>query len=401
MRGPARAAAVLAALAALAGTVPPAGPEPARATVPEPGPGAVRVAWFNTALSRRRPGQLAAELEAGGSAQAAALAAILRHVRPDVLVLGEIDHDPGERAVRAFARLLAAGPDGIAYGHVFTAPVNTGQPSGLDLDGDGREGGPGDAWGYGRFPGQYGLAILSRLPLRFADARTFRLLRWAELPGAALPVRADGTPFPSAAAQAAMRLSSKAHWDVGLDWPGGRVVRLLVSHPTPPVFDDAHDLNGLRNRDEIRFWLLYLDGHAFRDDAGRAAPRADLPFVILGDLNADPEDGDGRRDSIRALLAHPLVQDPRPASPGGAVAAREGANRRHRGDPALDTADFDDLRGPGNLRIDYVLPSRHFRVTGAGVFWPAPDDPLHALVGTGRPLVSSDHRLVWVDLALD
>ena len=33
------------------------------------------------------------------------------------------------------------------------------------------------------------------------------------------------------------RLSSKSHWDVPLSI-GGRTVHFLVSHPTPPVFDD-------------------------------------------------------------------------------------------------------------------------------------------------------------------
>ncbi|HEU0222052.1 MAG TPA: endonuclease/exonuclease/phosphatase family protein [Paracoccaceae bacterium] len=375
---------------------------PALAQVPPPAEGSLRVASFNVALSRRGAGLLVRELEKGTSPQLAAIAEIIQIVRPDVLLVNELDHDFEQRALRAFAEALAVGRngrEGVRYGYLFTAPVNTGEPSGLDLDGDGSPLGPGDAFGFGRFPGQYGMALLSRLPIRLAEARSFRLLRWADFPGATLPMRADGTPFPSAEAQAVMRLSSKAHWDLALDWPGGQVVRLLASHPTPPVFDDAHDLNGLRNRDEILFWVRYLDGTAVRDDAGREAPRGPGPVIVLGDLNADPADGDGLHDGIAALLGHPALQDPAPKSPGALAAATEGANRTHRGDPALDTADFRDQDGPGNLRADYVLPSRAFEVTGAGVFWPAPGDPLYRLIGSGRP-VSSDHRLVWVDLRL-
>lgn len=383
----------LAALVLLAGT--------AAAEVPAPEPGSVRVATFNVALFRKGAGLALQDIGKDG-AQVAALAEIVQIVRPDVLVVNELDHDPEGRALAALAAAFAAGRggrEGVDYPHRFAGPVNTGEPSGLDLDGDGSRTGPNDAFGFGRFPGQYGMAVLSRLPLDPGGLRSFRLMRWADLPGAEQPRRADGTPFPSAEAAALMRLSSKAHWDLPVLFPGGRAVSLLLSHPTPPVFDEVHDLNGHRNRDEILFWVRYLDGAALTDDAGRTAPRAERPFVVAGDLNADPEDGDGRKEGIRALLAHPLLRDPAPGAPGGREQGTVGVNAAHAGDPARDTADFDDRRGPGNLRADYVLPARVFRVTGAGVFWPAAADPLHRLIGTGRP-VASDHRLVWADLAL-
>ena len=72
------------------------------------------------------------------------------------------------------------------------------------------------------------------------------------------------------------------------------------------------------------------------------------------------------------------------------------ANQTHAGDPALDTADFTDDT-PGNLRVDYVLPSNGLDVLAADVFWPSDRDALSRLV-TIEPLASSDHRLVWVDL---
>ncbi len=94
-----------------------------------------------------------------------------------------------------------------------------------------------------------------------------------------------------------------------------------------------------------------------------------------------------------------------PTSDGAAQDSVEdgGVNVDHQGDPAHDTADFSDAPpfGAGNLRVDYVLPSRQLTVRDAGVFWPTEDDPLFRLVGdddpgTGVPL-SSDHRLVWID----
>jgi len=115
----------------------------------------------------------------------------------------------------------------------------------------------------------------------------------------------------------------------------------------------------------------------------------------LGDANLDPEDGAGLHEAIRDLLADPRLQDPRPASAGAAAAARlqGGANTRQTGDPAQDTADWKDTPGPGNLRVDYVLPSRDLKVTTSGVVWPAPGAPLADAAGT-----ASRHHLVWVDV---
>jgi endonuclease/exonuclease/phosphatase family metal-dependent hydrolase len=116
-------------------------------------------------------------------------------------------------------------------------------------------------------------------------------------------------------------------------------------------------------------------------------------FVIAGDLNADPSDGDGVPGTMQQLLSHPRVRSlPRPGSVGAQEAARldGGPNLGHRGDPRTDTGSFGAQ--VGNLRIDYVLPSRGFRVAGAGVFWPVRSDPDAAL------LEASDHRLVWIDI---
>ena len=68
-----------------------------------------------------------------------------------------------------------------------------------------------------------------------------------------------------------------------------------------------------------------------------------------------------------------------------------GINAQHRGDPALDTGDFND-ESTGNLRIDYVLPSESLEIVASGVFWPAPGEDGAELAD------ASDHHLVWVDV---
>jgi alkaline phosphatase D len=369
-------------------------------------PVTVRFATFNVSMFRDEAGALAADLADPSHEQARLAAEILQEVRPDVLLLNELDRDEDGLALARLLDSFLARPQGgrepLIYEHVFQPAVNTGIASGVDLNGDGQAvTTPGtqaygeDALGFGLFPGQYGLAVLSRHPIDAAAVRTFRETLWRDVPDANLP---DG--FYSEAALSALPLSSKTHADVPIR-VGEAVVHLLVSHPTPPSFDGPEDRNGRRNHDEIAFWTGYLDAgpdswHV--DDDGRRGGLDGASFVIAGDLNADPRDGGGFGDPLGDLLAHPRVTDARPASPGGAeqAALTGGMNARHAGDPALDTADFNDST-VGNLRVDHVLPSADLRVLGAAVFWPAADDPLFPLVGT-FPFPVSDHRLVWVDV---
>ncbi len=355
--------------------------------------GTVRVGQFNAALVRPGAGVLLDDI-AKRHPQVLAVAEIILRVRPDVLLVNELDADPEGRALAAFVALLADGvgdQPGLGYPHIHQGPQNVGVFSGLDLDGDGRAAGPDDAWGYGRFPGQYAMALLSRVPL--GPVRSFARLPWAAMPGARRPVTPDGAPFHADATWQALRLSSKSHWIAPIQLPQAEIA-LVAAHPTPPVFDGPEDRNGRRNADELRLLRAILDRPPAEDgwlvdDAGRTGGlEPDALCVVAGDLNADPEDGDGDRAEIAALLAHPRLQDPRPTSPGARGA-------RH-------TVDWGRRRdGPSRLRVDYVLPCRGLRVLGSGVFWPAPGDPLARLTARrGRRDASSDHRLVWVDLAL-
>ena len=360
----------------------------------------VRVATFNTSLYSERAGGLVERLRNDDPA-ARKIAAVIQHQRPDILLLNEFDYDADGTAADLFQQRYLAVPQygqaEISYPYRYVAPVNTGVPSGFDLDGDGRHDGPGDAWGFGRHPGQYGMLVLSRFPIEQSAVRTFRDVLWRDMPGALAPQHPGGSPWYPPAAWELFPLSSKSHWDVPVRTPLGRV-HLLAAHPTPPVFDGPEDRNGRRNADEIRFWRDYIstqNADWIVDDGGRRGGlAAEARFVIVGDLNADPADGGGRREAIIELLEHPrILRMATPQSVGAEAAAWAdgGANTGHRGAHRHDTAAF----GPqsGNLRVDYVLPSTGFRATASGVFWPMPDE-------TGADwLDASDHRMVWVDLA--
>jgi hypothetical protein len=373
--------------------------------------GSVRVATFNCSLNRNAAGQLIADLSTPANAQAKVIAEIVQRVAPDIVLLNEFDFDANGTALDLFRTNYLAisqnGADPIVYPYAFVAPSNTGIPSGFDLDNSGSVGGGNDAFGFGFFPGQFGMVIYSKYPIDASGIRTFQNFLWKDMPGALLPddpATAAPADWYSPEELAVFRLSSKSHWDIPI-MVGGTTLHVLASHPTPPVFDGPEDRNGLRNHDEIRLWADYVTPGAaayLYDDAGIfGGLPSGAKFVIVGDQNADPFDGDSVDEAILQLIAHPLINDTNPpAAAGGTEAAllQRNANANHAGDPALDTADFAD-GAPGNLRADYVLPSWTVPHAGGGIFWPTTTEPFFNLTGV-FPFPSSDHRLVWADLSL-
>jgi Endonuclease/Exonuclease/phosphatase family len=369
----------------------------------------IRFATFNASLNRNTAGQLIEDLSTPNNEQAKTVAEIIQRNRPDVLLINEFDFDAGHEALRLFQdNYLSVSQNGarsINYKYSYTAPSNTGVPSGFDLNNDGIVGGPDDAFGFGFFPGQFGMALYSRYPIDVGAIRTFQNFLWADMPGARLPDDLN-TSAPndwfSPAELEVVRLSSKSHWDVPIEI-GRRTVHVLAAHPTPPVFDGPEDRNGLRNFDEIGFWADYVSPsrgrYIYDDEGGTGGLEPGEPYVIMGDYNSDPHDGDSVPGAIQQVLELPgLRTGITPSSPGGTEQAelQGGINDSHISDPAFDTADFADT-APGNLRADYVLPSRPLKLVDAGVFWPLQRDPHFPLVGV-FPFPSSDHRLVWVEV---
>ncbi len=322
----------------------------------------IRIATWDPGLSRKGPGLLLRDIRADDP-QVLAAAQVIASAAPDVILLTGFDWDMEGRALAAFSQLLTK--TGHPMPHSFSARPNSGMATGLDLNGDGRAGGADDAQGFGQFSGQNGMAVLSRLPLGAVTDHS--ALLWRDLPGNLMPE----TPPDVANVQ---RLSSTAHWDVPVITAQGPL-HLLAWAATPPVFDGPEDRNGRRNHDEAAFWLHHL-------------PAA--PFALLGNVNLDLNDGDGRADALHRLLTH--AQDPAPR--GAFQPPQNGANATQSGDPALDTAEYDENRS-GNLRVDYILPARALTVLDSAVVWPAPADPLAQTAAT-----ASNHRLVWVDVAL-
>lgn len=378
----------------------------------------LRVALFN--IRELSSSKLPSSESAADPAIEAAVE-IVRRVRPDVLVVQEIDQGPDDDAAavaRSFAEMIGGGDpsqtsEPLTFPYVFAAPSNTGRLSGVDLDGDGRiatdddrgtrEHG-NDSYGFGTYPGQYSMAVLSRIPLDTTGLRSFRRLLWKDLPGALI----DGAELPPGVEEV-FRLSSKSHWDLPLLLDAGdgetapdaaRRLHLLISHPTPPGFDGPEDRNGRRNFDELRLWVEYLrPGVALPEDGGTGVDfvgpdGSRPPFVIVGDLNARPDTEESiyeGRAAIAQLLEHPWIQDSGPllTSDGGREAAASAPDKLA---PERSTAVF----GNG-MRIDYLLPSVELEMTAGGVFWPTEAEDPEAAELAER---ASDHRLVWLDLVV-
>ncbi len=368
----------------------------------------LKVATFNASLYRDQQSQLLTDLSQGGDAQIKSIAEIIQRTNPDILLINELDYSPNNAAVDLFqSNYLSISQDGaqpINFQFRRSFRSNTGLPSGFDLNNNGHvittigaSGYAEDAFGFGDFPGQHAIALFSKYPILDDQIRSFQFFKWKDMPGNLLTNDATLSAYYSAEEQAALRLSSKNHLDVPIDI-NGQVIHFLLSHPTPPVFDSAEDRNGKRNHDEIRFWRDYITSSAANyiyDDAGHSGGlSAGSSFVILGDMNADPVDGDSFDHPIDQLLSSALINTSQiPTSPGGPQQSLlEGRNNRNQlGNPAYDTGDFNDF-GPGNLRSDYILPSIDLPIIDSGIFWPLNDDPLFSLVS------ASDHRLVWMTI---
>ncbi|MGL5949629.1 MAG: endonuclease/exonuclease/phosphatase family protein [Aeromonas sp.] len=319
------------------------------------------------------------------------VAEIIQRTRPDVLLLNEVNNrGSGDaqdlRDLQLFNDnyLKHAQHDdveAIDYAHRRSFATNTGlgRTDGRDLNNNGKKNEPEDAWGYGSFHGQYAFAVLSQHPFG-SGMRSFQDFKWQDMP----------TPYGKNVGEwgrdiwNAFPLSSKNHVDLPINIQRSgqdETIHFLISHPTPPI---GASYNVQRNAAEVAFWHFYIN-----DELGSALSGLDNEdkFVIAGDLNADPYDGDGDIEAIQALLDDARINPE--VSNGALLPTSSGGDR--------DTS-------ISNLRLDYVLPSANLTATASGVFWPSESEDGYHLVNDPElgedKGVSSDHRLVWVDVQI-
>ncbi|GIU40389.1 endonuclease/exonuclease/phosphatase family protein [Shewanella colwelliana] len=373
----------------------------------------VRFATYNISFDRTEAGKIYEELAAGESQQIKHIAEVLQRTRPDVVFLTEFDHDGvglNDQGVKDFnSKFLGQSQNGaepIDYPYYYLAPTNTGLLASKDLDGNGIIALPNDAYGFGFYHGQYAFVVMSKYPLDTDNIRSFQKFLWKDMPNAALPTTESGDSYYSEEALSDFRLSSKNHIDVPVKI-GEHTVHLLGMHPTPPVFDGPEDRNGKRNHDEIRLFSDYISDDVTQayyliDDKGtKGGLGIDASFIIAGDFNADPVDGDSYQYAIRQLLNHSRVSQE--VAVGNYIPQSKGAAEYQTDKPYVgNPGDWTQLYP---LRLDYVLPSNNLDVVDSGVYWEEKDSPQRYLfeneAGEQGKSVSSDHRLVWVDIKLD
>jgi len=363
------------------------------------------------------------------------VAAIIQKNRPNVVMLAEFNNDgTGEdmSGLIGFQENYLSIPqstDGaggepnlepIEFPFMESYATNTGLASGHDLDRNGSDGTElgGDAWGFGMYHGQYAFALMSQYEIDKDNTRTFQEFLWKDLDGATNPTITvcDGSEFiPEGLACGdnwytdeqweEVRLSSKNHVDAPVLIPTGdgefETVHLLMSHPTPPVFDPGK--NQQMNSAEVEFWQHYVnDAEFLYDDAGvKGGLDAGKHFVIMGDLNLERWSGDGILQTMEDLHNDPLLNQE--VMNGELYPISYGA-AEHAVDASIDHPLPNRMTSTFGLGVDYAMPSATMNVKDTGVYWSATyeegrklfNDDRIGQYGDGKS-ISSDHRMVWIE----
>ena len=204
--------------------------------VPKPAPSG-SFATFNASLNRNFEGQLVGDLSTTTNAQARAVAEIIQRTRPDVLLINEFDFVEDGQAAELFRDNYLSvgqmGADPIDYPYYYVAPSNTSIPSGFDLNNNGVVGGPDDAFGFGFFPGQFGMVVFSRYPIDTDAVRTFQMFlcaRHARRAPPGRPLHPEPADWYSQEELEVFRLSSKK--SLGRAHPGRRPGGPLSGQPS-------------------------------------------------------------------------------------------------------------------------------------------------------------------------
>jgi len=134
--------------------------------------------------------------------------------------------------------------------------------------------------------------------------------------------------------------------------------------------------NKKRNHDEIRFWADYLKGESYMtDDQGKSGGfLGGAPYVLLGDQNADPDEGSSFENPAQEYLI------------GSGLFQSEFVPKA---DAQIRDLDDDDTSQFG-LRVDYVLPSNDLEILNGGVL----ASPFN------EKYPASDHLPVWLQVVI-
>ncbi|MBW2522711.1 MAG: endonuclease/exonuclease/phosphatase family protein [Deltaproteobacteria bacterium] len=344
--------------------------------------GSVRIAQFNV------QGLSTDKLLDPANGQVRAVTEIVARFDPDILCIEELEYDlegvpvaeqvPGrfdggaQNAARIAAALNAA-TSGAPYEHTLITLSNSGflwaGPDNGVLEFGSRGAGELADMNYG---------IVSRYPILKDQVRVVTDVAWSDLPD---NVTAQMQSEIGAVVPEGYPLFSKALVIAPID-VDGEVLVIVLLHPVPPIIYPTWPY---RNHDELGGARALLDGVL----PGVDPLPEDARFVLVGDLNADPDDGDSLPGAIRQLLDHPRLV---PYQPEGAGTGGNNPQRNTNVSDCPSTTPIDPTAS-FQLQLDYLMPSATIgEPLDGGVFFPAESADFD-LACRG-----SDHMMLWAEL---
>jgi 3-phytase len=294
-----------------------------------------------------------------------------------------IDGEPAGNAARLAERIAAVDPE-LDYAHSVLFLGN----SGFRYEGDTGGHAELEMRGFGEWNGRFNLGLISRHEILADEVRIVHDYPWHQVPGNSIATIESelGIAIPDD-----FPIFEKALHVVPVKLDTGAVIHFVLAHPVSSGFNA---MNPYRNRDEIHAISLFLSGEL----PGIDPLPEDAHFVVVGDLNADPEDGDGDGTVLRdELIGHPRVTAHFPVGDGGTEGEHPERNTFLSG-CGRDTGPI--VTNPGSrlqLQLDYLLTSSTLgEVQASGIFWPDYETDLDEYT---LACYASDHRYVWMDLA--
>lgn len=364
-----------------------------------PTPGTWRIAQFNLReLSTDK-------IVATSHPQVDAAAKIVARFHPDVVCLNEMQFDianvptsgmPGAKsakpgtfstaesnATRIAARIAAENPEAI-YPYALITVGN----SGFAWSGPRPSTEPGSDWyslrGWGEYRGRFNTIVLSKFPIVTDQVRIITDVAWDAIPKNSIAQMKTDTGLDVPAGYPVFEKSLNV---IPLDIHG-KTTYLVMSHPTAPAF---WSINPYRHEDELRALALFLDGQL----PGVESVPQGSPFVLIGDLNADPEEGDSRPGAIARVLAHDRLEPWFPEG-AGTMGKNPTFNTYVSGCGKGDGSSVGDPSSRFQMQIDYILPSKEIgRAQGGAVFFPNRAESQEDFDLACR---ASDHMFLYVDL---
>jgi hypothetical protein len=337
--------------------------------------------------------------------QASAAAEVIARFKPDIISINELQFDiqglptasmPGapsgttygnfngngdDNTKRLADRIAAIDPE-ATYSNTLLTIGNSGfywEGDDLGLD-----------WyilrGWGEWRGRHNTGILSRYPILYDQVRVITDVAWDSLPenNIALMKSETGIDVPPG-----FPVFEKSLNVVPVQ-VGEQVIYVVLLHPVAPAFDP---INVYRNSDELRALAMFLDGTL----PGVEPLPEGAKFFVVGDLNADPDEGDSLPGAIQRIIEHPLLAVSYPAGAG-----TKGQNGEYNS--YLSGCGHDDGTMVGDpadrwqMQLDYVLPSATIGLAKSSIlFWP---DHVSERDDFDLSCRASDHKFLMVEVEL-